>query len=81
MMNDHAKKIPIFWGHGISDPLVKYMWAERSVDFLKSELGIGPVSADNPAGLEFRGYRGLTHSASDEELEHLQAWMKKIIPA
>lgn len=80
-MNDHAKKIPIFWGHGISDPLVKYTWAQRSVDFLKSDLGIGPVSGDSPSGLEFHGYRGLTHSASDEELEHLQAWMKKIIPA
>ena len=81
MMNDHAKKVPIFWGHGKNDPLVRYKWAEKSLEFLKDELGIGPASENDLAGVEFHGYAGLVHSASEDELEDLQTWLKKVITA
>ncbi|KAI0089251.1 Phospholipase/carboxylesterase [Irpex rosettiformis] len=80
MTNDHAKKIPIFWGHGQSDPLVRYQWAQRSKAFLENELGIGEAKGDSRVGLEFHGYPGLVHSAGDEELQDMQTWLGKVLP-
>lgn len=80
MLSDHAKKLPIFWGHGQSDPLVKYQWAERSTAFMDSALGIGAVKGDSNVGIEFHGYPGLVHSANEEEIEDMQTWLAKVIP-
>ena len=79
-MNDHAKKLPIFWGHGRSDPLVKFEWAERSIEFIKNGLGIPEATKENPIGVEFHAYPGLVHSANDQELDDLQQWLEKVIP-
>ncbi|EKM59933.1 uncharacterized protein PHACADRAFT_250743 [Phanerochaete carnosa HHB-10118-sp] len=79
-MNDHAKKLPIFWGHGTNDPLVKFIWAKQSVQFLKEGLGITETTEADQAGIEFHAYNGLVHSASDEEIEDLQAWLEKVLP-
>lgn len=81
MANDHVKKIPIFWGHGKSDPLVRYPWAEQSVNFLKVQLRIAEATKENAVGIEFHGYVGLVHSANDEEVEDLQTWLERVIPA
>ena len=81
MMSDHARKLPIFWGHGKQDPLVRYEWAEQSVVFMKSTLGIHDATADDIAGIEFHGYNGLVHSADDREIDDLQAWLCKVLPA
>lgn len=81
MMNDHAKKLPIFWGHGKSDPLVKFTWAQESVKFLKEKLGIPEATKEDPKGIEFHAYDGLVHSANDEEIEDLQEWLEKVLPA
>ncbi|KAI0340877.1 Phospholipase/carboxylesterase [Trametopsis cervina] len=81
MLSDHAKNLPIFWGHGKDDPLVRYQWAQKSTAFLENELGIGAANTETNVGLEFHGYAGLTHSASEAELEDLQAWLKKVMPA
>jgi predicted esterase len=80
MLGEHAKKLPIFWGHGLADPLVRYEFAQRSTAFLDSSLGIGAVTGDSNAGLEFHSYAGLDHSASEEELGHLQTWLAKVLP-
>lgn len=80
MLNDHAKKLPIFWGHGTRDPVVQYQWAEMSTAFLKSTIGIRESTDDDITGLEFHAYDGLAHSASDTEINHLQAWLEKVIP-
>lgn len=80
-MNDHAKKLPLFWGHGKSDPLIRFTWAEQSIKFLKESLGFPEATKENPVGIEFHGYNGLVHSASDEEIEDLQAWLEKVLPA
>ncbi|KAI0686491.1 Phospholipase/carboxylesterase [Cytidiella melzeri] len=81
MLSEHAKRLPIFWGHGQDDPLVKYQWAQRSTAFLDSVLGIGPAKGDSVVGVEFHAYPGLVHSASEEELEDLQTWLKKVLPS
>ena len=80
MLTDHAKKLPIFWGHGQNDPLVKFKWAQRSKVFLEGELGISEAKGDSQVGLEFHGYPGLVHSAGDEELEDMQTWLGKVLP-
>ena len=80
MLNDHARKLPIFWGHGKRDPVVRYQWADLSVAFLKSNIGIREPTNDDVFGLEFHAYNNLMHSASDEEIDHLQAWLEKVIP-
>jgi predicted esterase len=68
-----GKSSPIFWGHGESDDVVKFSWAERSRDVLEKELQV--------KSLEFHSYRGVQHSASMEELSDLKAWLEKVLPA
>ncbi|KAI0268305.1 Phospholipase/Carboxylesterase-domain-containing protein [Gloeopeniophorella convolvens] len=85
MRADHASSIPVFWGHGISDPLVTYPLGVASVEFLKSELGLPTASVDTadaepPNGIAFHSYRGLGHSSAPEELADLMHWLKKVIP-
>ncbi|KAI0784856.1 Phospholipase/carboxylesterase [Abortiporus biennis] len=84
MASDHVRSLPIFWGHGQSDPLVKYQWATDSVEFLTNELKVKRIGLPEPdtktAGLAFHSYPGLQHSAGDQELEDLQSWLRKVVP-
>jgi predicted esterase len=66
MANEHAKSVPIFWGHGTEDPLVKYSFGVESSKFLR-EMGV--------TGLMMKSYP-VGHSASDEELSELVEWIK-----
>ncbi|KAJ3487246.1 hypothetical protein NLI96_g3661 [Meripilus lineatus] len=79
MASDHVKKLPIFWGHGRNDPLVRFQWGSAS-----EKLGVAEVSQPPPStrttGLEFHGYSGVTHSTSEEELDDLRTWISKTIP-
>jgi predicted esterase len=38
MQTEHAHKLPIFWGHGTSDMVVKYQWGVDSQALL---VGLG----------------------------------------
>lgn len=49
METDHAKKLPIFWGHGTDDQVVKYSWGQQSVEKLR---GMGYKNID------FQSYPG-----------------------
>lgn len=84
MASDHVKKLPVFWGHGKIDPLVRYEWGVQSVDFLVDSLGISKRSSEDgggaPVGLTFNSYEGLQHSANEKELSDLQSWLKRVIP-
>ncbi|KAF9062230.1 Phospholipase/carboxylesterase/thioesterase [Rhodocollybia butyracea] len=66
--------LPIFWGHGSADPLVKPKFAEESIDWLKS-IGIRSLS-----GLSYTFYPGVGHSTNMQELEDLKVWIAKVIP-
>ncbi|RPD67376.1 Phospholipase/carboxylesterase [Lentinus tigrinus ALCF2SS1-7] len=83
MVSDHAKKLPIFWGHGTVDPIVRFDRATLSMEFLKKELGINNVEPENVlnGGIEFHAYEGLPHSADPEELDDLKTFLKKVVPA
>ena len=83
MVSDHARKLPIFWGHGKADPIVRFDRATASLEFLKANLGIDTVEPSKvlEGGIEFHAYDGLPHSASAEEIDELKAFLAKVIPA
>lgn len=64
MAGPHAKSVPIFWGHGEQDPIVGIELGRASTRLVESTM------------IEFHSYPTLAHSASEEELEELQRWLK-----
>lgn len=82
MASSHAASVPIFWGQGRDDPLVQVKFASDSVEFVKSQVGVPVASAQGePSGLSYKIYSGLAHSANEDELDDLKAWIKRVIPA
>jgi len=79
-MSDHAKSIPIFWGHGTSDPIIKYDLALRSVDHITKSCGIPEAKVDEVSGIRFMSYEGVAHSSCPQELDDLKSWLKAVIP-
>ncbi|KAJ7129225.1 Phospholipase/Carboxylesterase-domain-containing protein [Mycena epipterygia] len=81
MASEHAASIPIFWGQGTADPLVKYELARSSADFVLKNIGTPVASAGELKGLSFNTYDGVGHSTNQKELDDLRAWLKKALPA
>ncbi|KAJ7858738.1 Phospholipase/carboxylesterase/thioesterase [Mycena leptocephala] len=81
MVSSHASSIPIFWGHGTADRLVKYQLGRVCADYLLTEIGI-PAAPHSGAseGLGFYTYNGLGHDVRDDELSDITSWLKKILP-
>ena len=79
-MSDYAKSIPIFWGHGKSDPLVKYDLGLRSVDHMTKSCGVPAAKANGASGIRFMSYEGMGHSSCPQELDDLKSWLKAVIP-
>jgi phospholipase/carboxylesterase len=63
-------KTPIFMVHGEDDPVIAIELAERSVQQLK----------DSGYDVEWRTYP-MEHSVSMEEIGHIGAWLRRILPA
>lgn len=82
MMSQHAKSIPIFWGHGSADPLVRYELCTNSIEHLNTVCGIPELGAgdENINGIRRKVYRGMAHSSCPEELNDLKVWLKMVIP-
>lgn len=68
---DVNKDTPFFMGHGDADQVVKFQWGQQTADFLTKELG---------HQVEFKTYRNLPHSAALEEIDDLEAWLRKCLP-
>lgn len=64
------QQTPIFMGHGEDDPLVRCPWGQQTAEKLKS-WGYE---------VDWRTYRGLTHSAAPKEINDLEEWLKARIP-
>ncbi|KAJ6458628.1 Phospholipase/carboxylesterase/thioesterase [Mycena vitilis] len=81
MASEHAGKIPIFWGQGAADPLVKPDLARRSADLVMQYLGtpVAPATSELK-GLSFNSYPGVGHSTNEKELSDLKEWLKKALP-
>ena len=61
-------KIPIIQCHGDSDPIVPIEWSKLTVELLKK---IGFTSVD------FKTYRGVSHSSSEEEMDDVSDFIVK----
>lgn len=81
MLSGNAKTIPIFWGHGSVDPLVRPEIATQSVKYLLTQCGITNSDGKTPSGLEFKMYSELEHSSSTEELRDLKSWLTSVLPS
>ena len=82
---EHAKELPIFWGHGKEDPVVRYDLGVMSVEFLTKDLGVRqapPYGTDATSlrGLSFNAYPNLGHSTTPGELDDVKSWLKKVLP-
>ncbi|CAO1636357.1 unnamed protein product [Sympodiomycopsis kandeliae] len=85
LLQPHSASIPVFHGHGSSDPIVQFEYGQRTVEFIKKDLGAGdfkPGSNGQPSkGVQFEVYRGMQHSACPEEIEHVGRFLETIVPA
>lgn len=62
--------LPVLQCHGDCDPVVPYKWGQMTASYLKAFL----------KAPEFRSYRGLAHSSSDEELRDMKVFLEKHLP-
>jgi lysophospholipase I len=68
--------------HGTADPLLRFQLGKQSSEMLIDEFGWKKedFSVDKPAGLIFKSYSGMQHSACPEEISDLKEWLRKVIP-
>lgn len=79
MLSEHSKNVPIFWGHGVDDPLVRHDIGRASADFLQQQ-GIANATEIGAKGLSFNSYSGVAHSTNMEELIDLKSFIAKVVP-
>ncbi|KAG6828659.1 hypothetical protein H0H92_007128 [Tricholoma furcatifolium] len=80
LVSQHATSIPIFWGHGSTDPLVKLQFSTESVKFVTDVLGVPRSNGETLQGLSYHLY-DMPHGTNQRELDDLRAWIKKALPA
>lgn len=80
-MTDAARSLPIFFGHGDEDPVVKFEYGKNSYGFLKNALKFKDATAEDVKGLSWNEYPDLEHSTAPEELKDLDAWLERVLPA
>ena len=70
-VTSEAKKTPVAHFHGTDDPTVKIEWARQSVESVK---------ARGVAQYDFKEYSDMGHSASQEEIDDVRAWLARVLP-
>ncbi|KAK5642717.1 hypothetical protein RI129_008884 [Pyrocoelia pectoralis] len=63
--------LPVLQCHGDCDPVVPYKWGQMTASLLKNLL----------KGPEFKSYRGLMHTSSDEELQDVKEFIHRNLPS
>ncbi|KAK4048267.1 hypothetical protein OIO90_005886 [Microbotryomycetes sp. JL221] len=71
MQTSHANKMPIFWGHGTADPIIRYGWGEQSRELLK-QMGFTKI--------ESHAYPGMGHWVGPDEEEDMRHWLAQVLP-
>ncbi|CAM0137379.1 hypothetical protein VKS41_003264 [Umbelopsis sp. WA50703] len=69
MASDANRKTPIFMGHGDRDPVVQFAYGSKSADLLKSK----------GYNVEFHSYKGVVHTASDEEISDVAKFLNGVL--
>jgi phospholipase/carboxylesterase len=62
---DAGRRTPVFMGHGVVDPVVRFEWGTASRDALL-KLGV-PV--------EWHAYQGMPHAVNPQEIRDIGAWL------
>jgi len=62
---DANRDVPVWMGHGDQDPTVKVEWGRETAEGLRKRGW----------DVTYREYKGLTHSASLEEIDELEEWV------
>jgi len=65
----HNEKVPIFYGHGDSDPVVSPQLAYLSRSRLEQQ----------GYQLEWHEYAGMQHGVSPQEIQHISLWLQKVL--
>lgn len=69
-VSEANKATKVFFAHGDADAVVQYSFGTASAEFLKKK--------GNP--VEFKTYRGMGHSARDDELRDIAVFLKERLP-
>lgn len=64
------KDIPFLQAHGDCDPVVPYKWGQLTSQILREIL----------PNHEFKTYKGMMHSSSDEEMKDVKQFISKCLP-
>ncbi|EZF68580.1 hypothetical protein H105_08789 [Trichophyton soudanense CBS 452.61] len=65
------QKTPLFMGHGDIDQVVKHQYGDKTASILK-DMGVD---------VDFKTYHGLGHSGDPDEIQDLEKFLDRIIPA
>lgn len=76
-----TSSIPIFWGTGAQDALVKIDLSERSVQFLTEQVGVPRAVPGSLGGLTYNTYEDIGHTTNERELGELKEFIKKVLPS
>lgn len=68
---EQNKSIPILQCHGDCDPLVPYKWGQMTTQVIRK---FAPQ-------LEFKTYRGMTHSSCEQEIDDMKQFVSRLLPA
>ncbi len=78
-MSDHARSLPIFFGHGTSDPVVQYQYGMQSYRLLKT-IGLSDATTESVKGLTWQEYAGMGHSSCPKEIQDIGSWIARVVP-
>ena len=79
LLQPPATTLPIFWGHGVDDPLVPLSIGKLSKEVLGG-AGVKETKESGEPGLFFKEYPGLAHSVDMRGINDWANWLKKVIP-
>ena len=65
------REMPVFLGHGTSDPLIPLALAQSTANLLRQK---------GFSALDFRTYPGVQHSIGPQELQDIRAFILKVLP-
>jgi len=80
MMSDYARTLPIFFGHGTADSVVRFRHGKQSAEYLKSDCGIKEATEEDLVGVTFKSYGSMGHEASPRELNDVAKFLQAVIP-
>uniref|UniRef100_A0A1B6DWN5 palmitoyl-protein hydrolase n=1 Tax=Clastoptera arizonana TaxID=38151 RepID=A0A1B6DWN5_9HEMI len=64
------RETPVFQCHGDCDPIVPYIWGQLTASALKNIV----------KNSEFKSYRGMMHTSSEEEMHDVKLFVEKALP-